>query len=91
MSLRTFRHTLAGTVLTAALCLIGPSPAYSFDPQEPVRTGSFWEATWQWVESWGAPLLALLETPSNDTPLNADADTGYRDAKDAGWTIDPDG
>lgn len=86
MSFRTFRHTLAGTVLTAALCLIGPSPAHAADPQEPVRESSVWEAAWLWIEGWAATLIeapAVVATP--------EADAGYRDAKDAGWTIDPDG
>lgn len=88
MSFRTFRHTLAGTVLTAALCLIGPSPAQAAELHEPVREGSVWEDAWQWIESWAAPLLdasLIGSTPS------ADADAGYRSSKDAGWTIDPDG
>jgi hypothetical protein len=90
MSFRTFRHTLAGTVLTAALCLIGPSPAQAADPQEPVSAGSFWEAAWQWVEGWTATLSAAPSIESAPG-LDADAGAGYRDSQDAGWTIDPDG
>jgi hypothetical protein len=84
MSFRTFRHTLAGTVLTAALCLIGPSPAHAADPQETVRESPVWETAWQWIEDWAETL-----TPTSTATPEADA--GYRDAKDAGWTIDPDG
>jgi hypothetical protein len=84
MSFRTFRHTLAGTVLTAALCLIGPSPAQAADPQEPVHESPVWEAAWQWIQGWAATLAPT----STATP---EADAGYRDSKDAGWTIDPDG
>ncbi|HJX29354.1 MAG TPA: hypothetical protein VJ885_15700 [Thermoanaerobaculia bacterium] len=86
MSFRTFRHTLAGTVLTAALCLIGPSAADAAGPLEPLREGTFWEAAWQWLDRWAA---SLTEAPATESA--PDTDAAYREVQDAGWTIDPDG
>jgi len=83
--LPTFRSTLAGAVLTVALSLLGSSPVQAAEAPEPVREGSFWEATWEWIESWIASGdLAFSVQPVPD----AEAE---RSALDAGWTIDPDG
>lgn len=85
MSFRTFRHTLAGAVLTVALSLLGSSPVQAADAPEPVHEGSFVEAAWAWIESWVA-------TDAPALPLQPVADVeAERSALDAGWTIDPDG